>query len=166
MTNLLRLAFMIVLVVGVALAAALLEPQWAHDLSLDSWTEVNLQGEMFGVHPTPGELDEQARMVKKRLSAKNELIKELLNGRLTLFETAAGFQRLNEELPMAGDKQSIAGVAEEERLCQQVIEWVRVELIVNPGEASEDFVARLEQQLLRHKQKNGTVQLPAVFASH
>jgi len=166
MTNLLRLAFMIVMVVVVALAAALLEPQWAQDLCLDSWTEANLQHDWFGVHPVLGELDEQDRTISKRLGAKDEVVKDLIAGRLTLFEAAAGFRRLNEEFPRAVVKESVPGVTEEEQLCRQVIAWVRVRLEVNPGEASEDFVARLEHELLRHKQRNGAVLLPGVFALH
>jgi hypothetical protein len=166
MTNLLRLAFMMVLLIVVVLAAALLEPQWAHDLCLDSWTEATLQHDLFGSRPRIGEFEELDRTITKRINAKDQVVKDLIGRRLTLFEAAAEFRRLNEEYPQGVFKDSVPGVTEEERLCRQVIVWVRVHLEVNPREASEDFVAQLEHQLLRHKRQNGTVQLPAVFTSH
>jgi hypothetical protein len=166
MINLLRLAFMIVLLVGVSLVAALLEPQWAHDLCLDSWTEATLQHDLFGSRSQIAELEERHRLIAKRLEAKDEITKDLIRGRLTLFEAAAGFRRLNEQYPLVVVDKPLPGMTEEERLCRQVIEWVRVHLLANPRDASEDFVVRLEHELSRNKRQNGAVQLPAVFASH
>jgi hypothetical protein len=77
-------------------------------------------------------------------------------------KAAAQFRRVNVENPVSYEESSLSDESQEECLCRQVIQWVRSELRLHPGTGSEDFVERLEAELRRHKERNGTVLLPDV----
>ena len=160
MGNLLRLVFMIGMLIAVALASALQQPEWAHDLGLESWIEAALPDELRSDPEQEREFERCDRVLKMRLAVKEACIQELIAGRITLFEAAARFRRVNEEYPVASDAQEFVSESPEERLCQQVILWTRVTLRSCPSMASDDFVEQLEQELRRHKEPNGAIRLP------
>ncbi len=161
MGNLLRLVFMIGMLVAVALASALQQPEWAHDLGLDPWIEAALPPELRSDPEQERDFEQRDQALKKRIAVKEACIQELIAGRITLFEAAARFRRANEEYPVVPDFQDFVSESPEERLCQQVIQWTRVTLRSCPSTASADLVEQLEQELRRHKEPNGAIRLPA-----
>lgn len=143
MTKILSFAFMIVMLVVVALAAALLQPEWAKDLGLG--TALNTE---FFNRPANPDLPE----LEARRRAKNRVVTDLIAGRLTLFEAAVLFRHWN--MPGLKLENNYRGDSEEERLCRQVIAWVPVH------HPPAGFLAHLEDDLRRHKEQHGTVILP------
>jgi hypothetical protein len=159
MSDVLRLMFMIGSFVAVSLAAALQQPQLARDLGLEQWSADALQRAWFPEPPHSGELDEQDHTILKRIAIKDEVIGELLAGRITLFEAAARFRRLDEEYPIDYQNTSIQVGMEDEYMCNQVIKWVRSRTAEGRG-GSENLVERLEDELMRYKQLHGSIVLP------
>src|SRR5579862_610708 len=103
MGDLLRFVFMVVMLVAVALAAALQQPEWAHDLGLDRLMEATLPDELRRDAELERDIECRDRALKRRIAAKEACIQELIAGRITLFEAAAHFRRLNDEYPAVAD---------------------------------------------------------------
>jgi hypothetical protein len=159
MTKCLRLAWMSAAVLLVALAAALLRPEWGRDLGVEG---LALPAPDGGGRLPP---DGRVRAVDRRIEQKDRLAGEVVAGRLTLFEAAARFRRLNDEPPAPTPlSASFPGDSEEERLCRQVIDFARSWLRQQPGgdREADEFAARCEDELRRHKERHGAVVLPAV----
>ena len=143
MTKCLHLTGTTLILILVALAAALLRPERPRDLSLeDDW---------------------KLPAIARRIQEKDRIAGKLIDGRLTLFEAAARFGRLNAEPPAPPLALSLfyPSDSEEERLCRQVIGWASRKLEKSePGRAT-DFAGACEEELRRHKERHGTVVLPA-----
>ena len=111
--------------------------------------------------PTEEELERRRQIFLDREAAKHQAAMDLLAGRLTLLQAAAGFRDLEEALPVTWAPRGAApGPAEAERLCRVVMEranrWMERTL---PGRAA-DVAARLEAELERQRQPDGTLRLP------
>jgi hypothetical protein len=158
MVNLFRVSFMVLLIIVVARLAALLQPEGARDLGLETWTWTALKYDSFG--------DPQwclpNREEMERAEAKNAVIVALLEGRLTLFEAAAHFRRLKH--PRTDLNREYRGSSEEECLCRQVIRSAGVDLLHIRGQkaAAAELTARLEEELRLHLEKHGQGSLPNV----
>jgi len=141
MTKCLHLTGMALILILVALAAALLQPERPRDLSWDD--------------------DWKLRAIGRRIQEKERLAGELIDGRLTLFEAAARFRRLNAEPPAPPPLAlSYPGDSEEERLCRQVIGWASRRLEKSDPGRANDFAGACEEELRRHKERHGRVVLP------
>jgi hypothetical protein len=101
--------------------------------------------------------------------AKRRLAREVIAGRLSLWQAAAQFGALNRLPPEAAYLSRIDLSArpphlsprtDEERLCWQVISYVEAELWEEPGRA-RSVVARLEAELQEGLRKQGRIRLPA-----
>jgi hypothetical protein len=166
MFKLLRLVGMLCALVSVALAAALLQPEWASDLSIKKWSlSASPHGPPSWEGPTYLPAPETPA-VNRRIQEKQRVIGELLDGRRTFFETAAIFRRLNDEYPKLPPYPNTPGDSDEERICWQVLIWVRgtLRLQGNPEEGIEAVSARFENQLRDYKKQHGTVCLPDLAA--
>ena len=119
MADIVRLLTAAGALVAVALVAALLEPEWAADLGLRGDGLAFLAGDAteWDDNSSP----EETEALVARLAAKRDIAHVLLDGRLTLFEAAALFRRLNREA--GGDVLGWPGDTEEERVCRSVIAW-------------------------------------------
>jgi hypothetical protein len=105
-------------------------------------------------------LDQLGPVLAWAIEQRMALLSDLLAGRLTLFETAAGFrvvQRVKEKYfqPVA---LRFPGNTEEEQLCRQVIAYTETRLQDDPKQAA--VVARLEKELQEHLDRYGRVRLP------
>src|SRR5579872_5746615 len=124
MVKLLRLAVMTCGVVAVPLVAALLHPEWASDLGIKPWSLSRPPSapasQCSSILPGP-----QTLAVNRRIEEKQHAIDLLLAGQRTFFETAALFRRLNDDYPKLPLYPDIHGDSYEERICRQVIIWVR-----------------------------------------
>ena len=91
---------MVLILLVVVLTGALVQPEWARDVELDSDIEQSLRycGLLLqGRVNEPGPLVEA---ISQRYSAKERISIEVLDGRLTLFEAAALFRHLNRDNPV------------------------------------------------------------------
>jgi hypothetical protein len=156
MLNILRLAVMALIVIAVGLAAALEQPEWQRDLGVTPYIETARAYQppwQQSHHRVPGP---KSQAIDQRHFAKACIIDELLDGRLTLFEAAALFRRLNTEYPVFPVLLARKDDPEEEQYCWQVIEYVSV------TKAHKDASRSLMEELLRHKEQHGRVVLPDV----
>jgi hypothetical protein len=138
------------------------QPQWLHNVGL-GWLASVDTGE-----------DEQARrarlqrhgdIVLRRILAKQSVIRQLIDGQLTLFEAAALFGRLNQMGESSEPQVDLhPGASKGEKLCRQVIRWVRGSLPQSKApdlqSEADAFVAELEAELAEHLAQHGTVVLP------
>jgi hypothetical protein len=152
--DLVRLLGAVAALAGVLLLAALVEPGWAADLGLDVNEFLSVAPVTRIPDPSPAELE----ALGARLAAKRRVTQELLDGRLTLFEAAALFRRLNLE---AGGALARPEYTDAERVCRDVIAWAHTELAQGGDAARADACAdRLTEELRRHKAGHGKVVLP------
>ncbi len=163
MTDVSRLLSAVLALLGVTLAAALLQPEWARDLGLDPDRLAPLRDELVdpgGRSPQPAEVREMLRQDAGKDRAANDLI----DGRLTLLEVAAIFRSLNAERvgPQADLALYYPGDSEEERVCRQAIRWTKREMARRYPERAAALADRLEAELRRHKELRGAVVLPDV----
>ena len=157
MSNIFRLALMLALVLFVALAAALQQPEWARDLGLDeARASVAAVKCLFVDDP---EWSAPNRSMIESSAAKNRTTLLLIDGRLTLFEAAAHFRLLNRPQMQVALPRLYPGDSEEERLCWQVIADVRT-VSESLGQNATELIARLEEDLRQHKERHGRVILP------
>jgi hypothetical protein len=162
MFKLLRLAGMLAAVFAVAFVAALLQPECASDLGVEQWSltgpaKASSCGQGYTILPGP-----ESHAVNRRIAEKQRVVTELLDGQHTLFETAAIFRRLNAEYPRLPIPFDAPGDSDEERVCWQVIIWVRGTMRLHgyPEERIAEVSACFERKLSDHKQQYGTVRLP------
>jgi hypothetical protein len=151
-------------IVSAALAGyAQSQPQWltAARTAWNSLAEIwDLQQ---GEQQRKIDLDRQQDVILRRIAAKEEVIEQLVAGRIDLYTAAARFRALNDLPPQAWDNLRLAfpGETIAEQACRQVIGSVESrQRHHSPGEA-EDWACRLEADLQEHLQRYGTVRLPA-----
>lgn len=162
MSNIARLVSTLLILIAVALAAALAQPEWACDLGLDPsiepvWTYWGLWHQKLVLEP-----GQRVEAINQRCHAKERLSIDVFDGRLTLFEAAALFRYLNREnlvLPMIA---GCPGNSEEELYCWQVIDYVaRLQSCRGFSSADERRISgRLKEELRRHKEQHGHIVLP------
>lgn len=155
MVDIFRLTVFVLALLVVAAVAALLQPAWARDLSLEGWTVEN----WLGAEQQRGTaLDAGVRAEQHQLAARNRAAQRLFDGQATLFETAALFHRLDREAGRSAYRSKSHGYSDEERACRQVIDWVGT----SRREGCGNRARRLEEELRRHKEQHGMVILPDV----
>ncbi len=104
-----------------------------------------------------------------RVLAKRRLACEAAAGTRSLLEAAALFGELNrlppETPPVRPDPDEppapLPGGTDEERLCQQVVRFARVELADRPPDEAQSAIARLEAEFWRERNRRGAIRLPA-----
>jgi hypothetical protein len=144
---------LIAVVFLVALALVLRRPEWRQALPLpDTPFEDERRNE---------DARARSKALDRRSKEKTRIVLDLLDGRLTLFEAAAVFDRLNREFP-ALPTYPVPGDSEGERTCWQVIRWAEVELQSRNAVGREAIIAELAKELKEHKERYGTVLLPPV----
>jgi hypothetical protein len=95
------------------------------------------------------ELDRHDGIVLRRIMAKEAIVKDLLEGRLTLLEAAQRFQDLDEKSDERLDQYRLRypGRSDGEKRCRQVIDWVRTRLEDRPPSQAAALLQRLEEEL-------------------
>jgi hypothetical protein len=108
-------------------------------------------------------LDHFRARLFRSMGIKRQVAEEWLDGRITLFQAVAEFQRAEEGLPavawrLRALRLAFSGKTDAERRCRKVIHYLRVTC---PGSARASRAARrLEGELDRHLRRYGTVRLP------
>lgn len=107
------------------------------------------------------DLERLARATYWRLLAKNQVMEEVLQGRLTLLEAAAWFQWLNSQPPQLPfeEKRRFQGTVEE-RCCRDVILFAHVEELRSIDSRHARLVDRLEEELQESLESPGGLVLP------
>jgi hypothetical protein len=109
-----------------------------------------------------------SQLIALRIVAKSRITRDVIAGRLSLVAAAALFGALNRLPPQAtplapadwsGSLLGAPARTEEERLCWQVVEYVRWTLVEEPDRA-EDTVVRLNADFKRELDKKGSIHLP------
>jgi hypothetical protein len=127
-----------------------------------SWTE------LAGVQSPPAQPhrvnlpDPEFQIVAERVKAKDRITAQVVDGALDLLEAAAWFNHLNNapEYPERGWRK-LPGNCDGEKLCRQVILWVKAYLDEKrQSSQAEVLVRELEDELKWHIECNGTVVLP------
>jgi hypothetical protein len=118
------------------------------EMGLDLWDLPNSINAYHEFKQKGEALDQEEKIVLDHLQRKNQLIKDLVAGRVTLQETAGGFMQLNEDsaLPKAGYI-PFPGASREEKYCRQVIGWVKCHRMFHPKDVDETFLVCLEDEL-------------------
>jgi hypothetical protein len=106
------------------------------------------------------QLDAISASICRRRELKEQLVRRMLAGELTLLETTAHFARINREMPYLADRGNsiFPGSTPEEKLCWQVISWADGILTDHP--AHDAIVGGFEAELAEHLLADGCVQLP------
>ena len=107
-------------------------------------------------------LGPQGPAVARRLAVKSAVVRQLIDGELTLREAAAWFQYVN-EWPQGCEsryRDFYPAASAEESACRQVICWVKSELNVSSPSRAEEVVRRLEAELQGQLECDGKVELP------
>ncbi len=136
-------------------------------------------GAHFGPRPGPGEhsaqpreldergqweaeLERRRQVFQRRTAAKDQAIRELLAGRLTLCQAAARFRDAEREAPLTWGPppQTGDGPGEGERLCRDVMDWADSWVAENVPAAADSLTARLKEELEQHRGTDGVVRLP------
>src|SRR5262245_9033102 len=73
----------------------------------------------------------EMKALERRIKAREEIARQVVNKEMTLFEAAAWFSHLNEKasLPRKAFWEKVSGKSDNEKLCRQVLVWVREHLI-------------------------------------
>jgi hypothetical protein len=140
-----------------AAALAVFRPAWATAVGLDLWNLPQLERRLAEQERRKEDLQTKSRVLNARIAAKEEVIYELLEERLTLLDAAGSFRRLDAETEVLAGRGSdmFPGKTEGERSCRQVIQWVRVQTQEWEPDRAEKFLARLEAELDAHLASHG-----------
>ena len=109
------------------------------------------------------ELDAQIEESIQRCKAKEDVVRDVIAGELTLLQAAARFRDVNASWPKARTflQQAYAGLPYEHALCRQIIVYAEAELRHQGSSAQKDSVLhRLEAELAEHLRRHGKVCLP------
>jgi hypothetical protein len=93
------------------------------------------------------------------LQAKQEAVRDLIEGRARLFEAAARFLSIQRQRPAANPLAAVAVCCDDESACRTVIGWAHLALSDRPEQA-EALSSRLESELQEHLNRFGRVLLP------
>src|SRR5690349_9198789 len=142
-------------VAGVSLA----HPSWPSDLGLDFWNVPSLKARLNRDLDLAAHLDAQDSHILQRIAVKEEIVNDLVGGRISLLDAAAQFRALN-----AGRRDYLEvirltypGRTDDERMCRNVIGFV--ESAVASDEDGRYVIYRLNQEL-NHLLASGELKLP------
>jgi hypothetical protein len=137
-----RYVYSTLIVLGLGYAAlAASRPSWATAAGLDLWNLRDLEQELAAEQCICEEMSRQQSVVVQRSAAKEEVLHELVDDRLSLLQAAAKFRRFTvepAEYPGKGPEY-LPGNTEGERYCREVLEWAKSE--------PEEIQSRLESEL-------------------
>jgi hypothetical protein len=93
-------------------------------------------------------MDRHLVVLRKRQTARGQIVRRLLAGELTLWQAAAWFDHLNKtpaEHPTV--LVVVPGRSAEEKVCRQVLNWVQIAAQREPSRETEATLRRLSKEL-------------------
>ena len=138
--------------VAIALAGTILEwahPGWVNELATDLWALPNIRSNLHEELELGGELETEISVQVARVQSKQRILKNVIDGRLTLIDAAARYCELDKAL--SGDqpdrlRRAWPGRSVMERYCHQIVQTAEWELSEQPCTAAA-VVARLKSEL-------------------
>jgi hypothetical protein len=106
---------------------------------------------------------EGSEIARRRIRAKNKVVKQLLAGEMSLAEAAAWFRFVNDNPPefRCDFRSTMPGRCDGEKACRQVISWVEGELPNRMPLSQADLVlCRLQGELDALLARGDRVELP------
>jgi hypothetical protein len=157
--NLLRSANEVPVIVLVMTAAAL---GWisSRDVPLPPGDRLSA-GEADSIQAEFDQLDAKDRAAMGRIEAKERILDEVMAGRVQLLAAAAQFRKLgaNSSYYWPALRRHYEGSSDEERVCRNMIDYLRKSRGVADGDPADQMRAVLEAELRRHLEE-GTLHLP------
>jgi hypothetical protein len=150
-----RFMLALVLVTAALAGIGLSRPGWVEGLGLVWRPDVKPRGSC--------PVEDESDVVARRIVARTEIIRRLIDREMTLFDAASWFRILNEtpaHRPQMSWKK-LPGGCDNEKVCRQVLLWARVHLRDTvPSSQAKATLAALESELSEHIARNGKVNLP------
>jgi hypothetical protein len=133
----------------------------APDVGVDFWNVPPLQGTEARNRDLRAELEAKDQATLHRIAVKEQLIQEVIAGRVSLMEAAAQFRALNATQPrfMEIIRDFYAGATDEECLCKNVLGYVATYL--GEGAKNHEVYRRLNADLAQ-RLAQGQLALPDV----
>jgi hypothetical protein len=161
MGKLLRSSLAFGAIVFVLMGASYAFPNWAARSGAD-WRSLSnlLSGLEEGLRQNE-ELDRRLAVTEQCNAGRQEVVADLIAGRISLLQAAVRFGCLNQRLPESGVAYRYAypGNSEAERLCRYVIAYTRTTLIDESPELAATMVELLNAELRQLLEADGTVQM-------
>jgi hypothetical protein len=103
------------------------------------------------------ELVKRDGVLFRRIAAKEEVIRELIAGRLSLWQAARWFKQLNENpRDLTADYlEFFPGATDDEKQCRQVLDWTRLAVQRLAASRASALLARLEAELEERRRLGG-----------
>jgi hypothetical protein len=162
MTMLSRMLLATLVVCGVLCAVFSFRPDWAEAAGLDLWKLPSLQAGVESELRRSDELDAQLVEAQQRVGVKQQVVGDVIDGRLDLLEAAARFRDLT---PPSSDaarylRRVYAGPSDDERFCRALIQWVRGTRRFGSRAEADRAAARLEAEFQERLRRHGRIALP------
>lgn len=148
MNSVVRLLVCFATVAGLLAGLTALQPVWLTSLGLDVGKLAELSQQIDRENQRGEELKAVQRDLSRKLVVKNQAIRELIDGRLSLAEAVARFRALSEESPSAVEKirESYPAASLGGSVCRQVLSWAEFEVHWSSPECETEVMARLEEE--------------------
>jgi hypothetical protein len=159
MTMLSRMLLAALAVCGILCAVFSFRPDWAEATGLDLWTLPAAQAKVESELRRGDDLDVQLAEAHQRLGAKQEVVSDVIAGRLDLPEAAARFRDVTPPDALRYLRTSYAGASDDERFCRAVIQWVHATLRARSRAEADRTAARLEAELQERLGRDGRIAL-------
>jgi hypothetical protein len=137
-------------ILGVLVLGGWLSQSWDDDLALYVWDLCRLAQGLDSDREHARDLAVRSEAMTRYISAKMEVIQEVIDGKRSLLEAAASLRQLARTKPGFDERQEQSnrpGNSVEERYCREVIDWVRVILRHENPEQVQAATGRLESDL-------------------
>lgn len=140
-----------VICLGLALvgSVAVARSQWISSMGLDFWQLPTIKARMEEMKGEAQRLDEVCERAKHRLQMKDELILDLINGRISFAQTVEAFRLIND--PDSGlmiKMRKMYGSSDEhEMIVQNVMIFVKNRVNTVPEVQSSDVMHRIESEM-------------------
>jgi hypothetical protein len=156
MQSLTRLVAAALVAVGLLAGVLLVHPAWLSDAGLDLWNLPELYASLESSNQEMADLSRRQKSLLSRLNTRQEVLRALRAGGLSLVEAASRFGEVNHEEPetMSYVREMYPGHSDEERVCRQVMAWARADMGGDPGTGHAALLrleAELEAYLKQHE---------------
>ncbi len=125
------------------------------------FAEKSEPGSTATASPTPRPAAHNPNQILQSIQEKKRIIRDLIEGHLSLFEAVARFQHIHRN-SIAKLEHSLgvpSGPTDPESMCRAVIGWAHLQLSDRPEQA-EAISDRLESELQQYLERHGRVSLP------
>jgi hypothetical protein len=151
MNTLLRLCVFAVLT-GVLLAGAvIIHPEWCDGTGVDFWNLPALLSNLEAANRRDAELEKMTKEAVGQIEAKYQVVRNVVDGRLTLREAIARFRQIQRQDSASHEFWRSAPpdlAAAHEQTAQQILLWCEVELQDAEPERFNEVMERLRAELL------------------